>query len=87
MTRPAPSSRLDSVNGIGIREASKKYNIPDRTISRWVSAGLIRWIHRPERRGQAGLIMEEDLIAILPQYDGKAGRGKLPSLEHVRRAG
>lgn len=86
MTRPDPSVRLGKVNGIGIREASRKYNIPDRTISRWVERGLIRVLVEPEKRGQVTLIYEPDLIAILPQYDGTRGRGKGPKLENLRAA-
>lgn len=86
MTRPAPSARLGKVDGIGIREASRKYNVPNRTISRWVERGLIRVLVEPEKRGQATLIYEPDLVAILPQYTGERGRGKGPKLENLRAA-
>jgi hypothetical protein len=74
------------VDGIGIREASRKYGVPGRTISRWVARGLIRVLVAAENRGQATLIYEPDLIAILPQYSGRPGRGHGPKLENLRAA-
>lgn len=84
MTRATPSAKLGKVNGIGIREASRRYGVPHWTICRWVERGLIRVLVHPEKRGQPALIYEPDLVAILPQYDGKPGRGKGPRLDRVR---
>lgn len=71
--------------GIGIREAGRKYGIPSRTIGNWVRYGLIRVLVKPETRGQRALLYEPDLVAILPQHTGQRGRGKRPRLEKVGR--
>ena len=39
-----------SGQGIGIREASRKFGIPDRTISRWVQKGYIRILQHAGRK-------------------------------------
>lgn len=72
--------------GIGLREASEKYSIPRSTLSHWVAAGLIRAVQKPEKRGQAMLLMESDIVALLPQYTPGPGRGRRPRLENLRAA-
>lgn len=59
---------------IGVREASRKYNIPDPSISRWAKAGLIR------RLGQAGrkVHLDEQDVAYCAEiyHQNKGGQGK-----------
>lgn len=71
------------MEGIGIREAGRKYGVPSRTVCSWVEYGLIRVLVKPEKRGQRAVIYEPDLVAILPQYTGRPGRGKRPRLEKI----
>jgi hypothetical protein len=71
------------VKGIGLREASAKYQIPRSTLSDWVAAGLVRKLQEPARRGQATLLYERDVEDLAKNYQpGRhPGRGKKLSLE------
>ena len=74
------------MNAIGLREAAEKYNIPRSTLSHWVAAGLIRKLQEAEKRGQAVLLLESDIVALLPQYTGGPGRGRRPRLDNLPAA-
>ena len=84
VTRPRPSARLHSVNGIGLREASAKYGIPHANLSRWVHAGLIRVLQRPEKRGQPMLVYEADVAELASQYQPGRSRWNMPALDHTK---
>lgn len=86
MTRPAPSARLQSVTGIGLREASRKYGVPLTTLHGWVRAGLIRVLERPARRGQPMLVYERDIAEMAPRYTPGRSRWNRPDLPPVHAA-
>jgi predicted site-specific integrase-resolvase len=59
---------------IGVREASRKYNIPNPTISRWIKAGFIK-VHG--YAGRKTLIDEIDIAYCAEVYRRKeGGQGK-----------
>ena len=71
------------MNGIGIREAARKYNIPKETVANWRRRGLIRVIREADLRGQAILIFEPDIAALARDYKPGRGRWGKPTLESV----
>jgi predicted site-specific integrase-resolvase len=46
---------------IGVLEASRKYNLNNASICRWIKAGYIRTISSPQGRGHKRLIDESDV--------------------------
>ena len=71
------------MNGIGIREAARKYNIPKETVANWRRRGLIRVIREADLRGQAILIFEPDIAALARDYKPGRGRWGKPALETI----
>lgn len=58
---------------IWVSEASRKYNIPNPTIVRWVKAGIIATIGRDRNRK---LINEQDVAYCAEIYGTHKGQGK-----------
>jgi predicted site-specific integrase-resolvase len=59
---------------IGVREASRKYNIPNQTISRWYTKGYIKLLSID---GQKKYLSEQDVAYCAEIYhsnDGKQGK-------------
>ena len=71
------------MNGIGIREAARKFNIPQATVAHWRKRGLIRIVKEAETRGQAVLLFEPDIAALARTYKPGRGRWGKPTLESV----
>ena len=69
------------MNGIGIREAARKYNIPQATVAHWRKRGLVRIVREAQLRGQAVLIFEPDIAALARDYKPGRGRWGKPALE------
>lgn len=68
------------MGSIRLREAAAKYGVPPSTISHWAESGLIRVLQRPEKRGQAMLLVEADVKAAAANYTPGPGRGKRKKL-------
>jgi hypothetical protein len=75
------------MNGIGLREASRKYGIPDTTLSGWVGRGLIRKVQERQKRGQPVLLYEPDVATLAASYTPGRSRWRSPSLETLAPAG
>jgi predicted site-specific integrase-resolvase len=71
------------MTGIGLREASRKYGVPDSTLSHWVRAGLIRKIQERQKRGQPLLLYEADVKQLAAKYKPGRSRWNRPELEPV----
>jgi predicted site-specific integrase-resolvase len=59
--------------GIGMREASQKYNIPHQTISRWVKTG---WLPVIAINGRKKLIDQAIMAYAAEIYTSRAGQGR-----------
>lgn len=70
---------------ISIREASRKYDVPADTVSRWVSHPDldIRVLREPTRGGEAKLIDELDIYLVVREWRGKTQQGRR---EHIQKA-
>ena len=68
------------MNTLSIREAADRYGIPRSTLADWVTAGLVRVVRRPERRGQPALIYEPDVAELAQRYRPGRSRWSRPSL-------
>jgi predicted site-specific integrase-resolvase len=74
------------MNGIGVREAARKYGVPHRTLSGWIADGLIRVLQRPAKRGQAMLVYEADVAQLARHYRPGRSRWQRPQLPRVHAA-
>jgi hypothetical protein len=62
---------------IGIREASRKYNLNAAIISRWVKRGLIKTYGEKSVRGGCSIIIDEaDVAYCVFVRNNNPGRGK-----------
>lgn len=62
---------------ITLGEASRRYNLPLQTISRWTKRGFIRTIQEPSGPGLPKLVDEHDVAEIVGKYrmyDGSQGK-------------
>lgn len=62
--------------GIGVNQASKKYGVPNPTISRWLDKGYIRRLSGETLKGQRVLIDEADMAYCAAIYHQNPGQGK-----------
>ena len=62
--------------GIGIRQASVKYNIGAATLGRWVDRGLVHRLSGEVLRGQRLLVDEADVAYYAILYHRDPGQGK-----------
>jgi hypothetical protein len=56
---------------IGVREASRKYGIPNQTISRWLSKGYIKLLYA---EGQKKYLSEQDVAYCADIYQSSGGK-------------
>ena len=68
--QPQPTAPLGSIS---LREASRLFGIPNGTISRWVSKGLIPVLLRTKNKLHIDRSILEDIIYI---YKAEPGQGK-----------
>lgn len=66
--KPAPSP---PIGGIGIRAASRKYGIPNRTISRWVQQGFIPILLETRNNKYINEQITTEIIAIYKSIKGR----------------
>lgn len=74
MSTPVPTNGIS----IGIREASRKYDIPHQTLSRYADRGHVVVTETPTAKGLPRMLDEASVAYAAAIYHADRGQGKNP---------